>query len=163
MFSKLVSIALLTALAGRALAFNVSVNKVVYQSTEVFDFNFTPVIASCQTSCNTAKATINACNDIGCFCGNTTTTELVACEQCIFTAIVDANVPPPDVRAGSNQILAGWTTNCAAANLTVTLGLELPASWDGPFVSVFPTAVGWVIAVTGGCLGVSLIYMLSNM
>ncbi|KAF7309598.1 hypothetical protein MIND_00330800 [Mycena indigotica] len=104
MFSKLVSIALLTALAGRALAFNVSVNKVVYQSTEVFDFNFTPVIASCQTNCNTAKATINACTDIGCFCGNTTITELAACEQCIFTAIVDANVPPPDVRAGSNQV-----------------------------------------------------------
>ncbi|KAJ7070636.1 hypothetical protein C8F01DRAFT_1244355 [Mycena amicta] len=170
MFSKLVSVALLTALslAGRALAFNVSVNKVVFQSTEIFDFTFTPVIASCQTSCATAKTTIDACTnatDAACFCANTTTIPLEACEQCIFTAIVDANVPPPDVRAGSNQILSGWTSNCAAAKIPVApaFALALPASWDGPFVAVFPTAIGWVIAVTGGCLGVSLIYMLSNM
>lgn len=35
--------------------------------------------------------------------------------------------------------------------------------WDGPFDSVFPDAVGWVIAVTGGFLGSSLIYMLCQM
>ncbi|KAJ7050572.1 hypothetical protein C8F01DRAFT_1264012 [Mycena amicta] len=131
MISKLVSFALLT-LAGRALAFNVSINKAVFQSTELFDFTFTPVIASCQTSCATAKTTIDTCTDVPCFCANTTTIPLEACEH--------------------------WTSNCAAAKLPVTpaFALALPASWDGPFVAVFPTAIGWVIAVTGGCLGVSL-------
>ncbi|KAJ7695140.1 hypothetical protein B0H17DRAFT_931109, partial [Mycena rosella] len=97
-----------------------------------------------------------------CLCQNTTVSDLAKCEQCMFEALIDANKPAPDVRAGSNQVLAGWNANC---NLTGTAAVALttPASWDGPFVAVFPTAVGSIIAATGGILGISLIYMLSNM
>ncbi|KAJ7636018.1 hypothetical protein DFH06DRAFT_1139093 [Mycena polygramma] len=159
MFSKLVSAVLLTALAGRALAFN---------ANEVLGFTSTPLIASCDAKCTTARTAIAACavDDIACFCSNSTTGPLQDCEECVFLAVIAANKPAPEPRAGSNVALTGWTTNCAAANITVTpaIGLAVPTdSWDGPFVAVFPTAVGWVIAVTGGVLGSSLIYMLCNM
>ncbi|KAF7317916.1 hypothetical protein MKEN_00879700 [Mycena kentingensis (nom. inval.)] len=167
MFSKLAPVALFAALAGRAFAFNVSINKVVYQSTEVIGFDFVPEIAVCQSNCTIARQAIDACSDIGCFCSNKTTIPLNDCEQCLFTTIVEKNIPAPDPRVGSNQILAGWTANCAAEKtpivITPALALALPDSWDGPFVSVFPDAVGWVIAITGGTLGASLIYMLCNM
>ncbi|KAJ6625005.1 hypothetical protein B0H10DRAFT_2430701 [Mycena sp. CBHHK59/15] len=166
MFSKLVSLALLTALAGRALAFNVSVGTTIFQANEVLDFTLTPVIASCDAGCGSVKTAIDACNaDPACLCNAAVATPLQACEQCMFTALIDANKPAPDPRAGSNVVLGGWTAKCAAANLTLptALGLTLPPTWDGPFVAVFPTAVGWVIAVTGGVLGSSLIYMLCNM
>ncbi|KAJ7074908.1 hypothetical protein B0H15DRAFT_956955 [Mycena belliarum] len=164
MFSKLISAVLLTALAGRALAFNVTINKDLFQANEILKYTFTPVIASCQAQCDQARTTIDACgaDDLSCYCAPATTGPLQTCEQCIFTALVVANKPPPDIRAGSNQILAGWNSNC---NGTVKppLAVTLPASWDGPFVAVFPDAVGWVIAATGGLLGSSLIYMLCNM
>ncbi|KAJ7173864.1 hypothetical protein C8R46DRAFT_1348418 [Mycena filopes] len=166
MFSKLITAALLTALAGRALAFNVTIGTTVFQATEVLAFTTTPVIASCDAQCATARSIIAACavDDLTCLCSAATTGPLQTCEQCLFTALIDANKPAPDPRAGSNVALGGWTTNCAANHtLPTPLALAVPASWDGPFVSVFPTAVGWVIAVTGGVLGSSLIYMLCNM
>lgn len=61
MFSKVISAALLTALAGRgmfpaslprprspslALAFNVTIGTAVFQADEILDFTFTPVIQS---------------------------------------------------------------------------------------------------------------------
>ncbi|KAJ6504827.1 hypothetical protein C8R47DRAFT_1103780 [Mycena vitilis] len=168
MFSKLVSAVLLTALAGRALAFNVTVGNTLFQADEVLGFASTPLIASCDSNCTIARTAIAACavDDNACFCSNATTTPLQSCEQCVFEAVIRANKPAPDPRAGSNVALSGWTTMCTAANITVTpaIGLAVPTDvWDGPFVSVFPTAVGWVIAVTGGVLGSSLIYMLCNM
>jgi len=167
MFSKIISAVLLTALAGRALAFNVTVGNNLFQATEVLSFTSTAVISSCDAGCATAQTAIAACNvdDTACYCSNTTTIPLNACEQCLFTALIDANKPAPDPRVGSNVVLAGWTANCVAAKIPVTpaLALTLPDSWDGPFVAVFPTAIGWVIAVTGGVLGSSLIYMLCNM
>ncbi|KAJ7026285.1 hypothetical protein C8F04DRAFT_1400079 [Mycena alexandri] len=170
MFSKLVSAALLTVLAGRALAFdsfNVTVGTTVFQAAEVLAFPSTPVIASCATQCQSAQTTITACatNDPTCLCAPATVGPLLTCEQCCFTALIAANKPAPDPRAGSNPAVTGWTANCKALNNTLAtpMALTLPDSWDGPFVAVFPTAIGWVIAVTGGVLGSSLIYMLCNM
>lgn len=65
-------------------------------------------------------------------------------------------------------ILLGWAANCVNFTSTPPLGLSVSTPnligvWDGPFDSVFPDAVGWVIAVTGGFLGSSLIYMLCQM
>jgi len=167
MFSKLISAALLTVLAGRALAFNVTVGKATVQAPDVLTFTSNSVISGCDAGCATARSAIQACglNDTACYCAPTLAGLLSTCEQCMFTALVDANKPAPDPLAGSNVVLSGWTTNCLAAKLPLptALALTLPDSWDGPFVSVFPTAVGWVIAVTGGVLGSSLIYMLCNM
>ncbi|KAF7356806.1 hypothetical protein MVEN_01015900 [Mycena venus] len=85
----------------------------------------------------------------------------------MFENLVRANKPAPLPLAGSNQVLTGWTAACLAgkAPTNTTLGLSVANFdfWDGPFVAVFPTAIGWVIAVTGGVLGSSLIYMLCNM
>ncbi|KAJ7453935.1 hypothetical protein B0H11DRAFT_2288000 [Mycena galericulata] len=166
MFSKVISALLLTALAGRVMAFNVTIGKTVFQADEVLDFTFTPVIQSCQAQCQSAAGVIAACNanDTACFCKPDTTGPLETCEQCMFTTLVDTNQPQPDVRAGANQVLAGWTANCATNfTLAAPLALTLPDSWDGPFVSVFPESIGIVIAAIGGILGSSLIYMLCNM
>jgi len=168
MFSKVVSAVLLTALAGRALAFNVTIGKALFQATEVLEFPFTSLIQPCQDQCNQVVSTIATCasgaNDTTCYCAPNVTTSLQTCEQCMFTVLVDNNKPQPDVRAGANQVLAGWNTNCAP-NFTITppLALVVPNSWDGPFVSVFPEAIGIVIAAIGGILGSALIYMLCNM
>jgi len=167
MFSKVVSAALLTALAGRALAFNVTIGKALFQATEVLNFTFTPLIQPCFDQCNQVVSTIDSCasgtNSTACYCDSNLTTPLQTCEQCMFTILVDNNKPQPDVRAGANQVLAGWTANCPAPNFTVALALTVPPSWDGPFVSVFPEAIGIVIAAIGGILGSALIYMLCNM
>ncbi|KAJ7460559.1 hypothetical protein FB451DRAFT_1269486 [Mycena latifolia] len=164
MFSKLVSAVLLTALAGRALAFNVTINKSLFQANEILNFTFNSVISTCQTQCQQTQSIIAACgaDDLTCFCAPATTGPLQTCEQCIFTALVDANKPPPDVRAGSNQILSGWNTNCNGT-IATPLAVTLPPSWDGPFVAVFSVPVASVIATAGGILGISLIYMLCNM
>ncbi|KAJ6591824.1 hypothetical protein DFH09DRAFT_1025846 [Mycena vulgaris] len=163
MFSKLVSAVILTALAGRALAFNVTVNKSLFQSQEVLAFTPTPLTASCDSLCKPASAVINDCatnnNVTACFCDAKVTKPLQDCEQCIFDALIAANKPAPDIRAGSNQVLAGWNANC---NLTLAVAVN-PLTWDGPFVAVFPEPVGIAIAAVGGLLGMSLIYMLCNM
>jgi hypothetical protein len=140
----------------------------------------------CDTNCTIARTAIAACglDDTACYCSNKTTIPLQNCEQCLFTALIAANKPAPDPRAGSNVALGGapraivfflrliffylaWATNCGAAKPPIPvnppIGLAVPDSWDGPFVAVFPTTIGWVIAVTGGVLGSSLIYMLCNM
>ncbi|KAJ7281843.1 hypothetical protein C8J57DRAFT_1298689 [Mycena rebaudengoi] len=166
MFSKLVSMTLLTVLAGRALAFNVSVNKVIFQANETLKFVPSPIYAACDAQCNTAQQIILACpiDDLKCYCDPNLVVPLQTCEQCVFTALVVANKPAPEPRAGSNQVLAGWNSNCMK-NFTITppLGLTLPASWDGPFVSEFPEAIGSIIATIGGLLGITLIYSLCQM
>jgi len=172
MFSKLVSAALFAALAGRAVAattgnFNFTIGKTPFLGNEVLDFQLPPLLSSCDAQCQTTKTAIAACDlqDTACFCAQNITNALQICEECMFTALIIANKPPPDVRAGSNQILSGWTANCAAIKVVVTpaIGLSLPESWDGPFVAVFPEGVGIAIAAIGGLLGSSLIYMLCNM
>ncbi|KAJ7257878.1 hypothetical protein B0H12DRAFT_1110395 [Mycena haematopus] len=185
MFSKLIPAVVLTALAGRALAqtintFNVSIGphaNILVLPNDVLNFNVAsfPVIAACASNCTIAQTAITACtaNNTACYCAPAVTAPLQTCEQCMFTALVVANKPAPLPLAGSNQVLGGWTTNCAAGAaatpptttaLAAPLGLALPLDvWDGPFDSVFPTTVGWIIAVTGGVLGSSLIYMLCQM
>jgi len=182
MFSKLISAFFLTALAGRALAqtpatnFTVSIGphaNIVIPANKVLDFDVsaTPIFSSCVTNCTAASNAINSCftnsiNETSCYCDATLAQYLGSCEECMFTALVRANKPAPTPLAGSNQVLGGWTTNCANSTtpLATPLALALPLDvWDGPFVSVFPTAIGWVIAVTGGVLGSSLIYMLCQM
>jgi hypothetical protein len=187
MFSKFISAVVLTVLAGRVLAadtvntFNVTIGPDGKHSTVVLApdvLNFTiasyAVIASCDTQCATARAAITACkaNDTACYCNEDPATGppglLQTCEACMFENLVRANKPAPVPLAGSNQVLTGWNAACSA-NATFTLKTPLGLSvanfdfWDGPFVAVFPTAVGWVLAVTGGVLGSSLIYMLCNM
>ncbi|KAJ7126628.1 hypothetical protein C8R43DRAFT_1134948 [Mycena crocata] len=172
MFSKLVSVVLLTALAGRALGadkFNVTIGKTVVLAKDVLGYTSGPLTAACDTgaNCTSARAAIAACGDedAACFCTKDLTDALKSCEQCLFAGLIAANKPAPDPRAGSNVALGGWTDNCDHANQTLAapLALVVPDNWDGPFVSVFPEPVGIVIAITGGILGSSLIYMLCNM
>ncbi|KAJ7746939.1 hypothetical protein DFH07DRAFT_962781 [Mycena maculata] len=173
MFSKVISAALLVALAGRALAvepflFNFTVGTDLFFANETLVFDYTTsVISGCEQQCQNTQTSINACaqDDFECLCQSNLTGALNTCENCIFTALIDANKPLPNPLAGENQVMAGWTANCVLANIpiTSTFALVLPASWDGPFVAVFPVPVAWVIAVTGGLLGSSLIYMICNM
>ncbi|KAK7030613.1 hypothetical protein R3P38DRAFT_2930483 [Favolaschia claudopus] len=182
-FSNIISAVVLTALAGRALAqapannFTVAVgpdgkHTVIHTATEVLAFNIAsfPLIASCAPQCQSVQAQITACpvNITSCYCAGNLTDGLQACEACMYTALIKANKPLPDPLAGSNQVLTGWGLNCANASIVLPNPLGLSTAilgdlWEGPFVSVFPTPVGWVLAVTGGLLGSSLIYMLCQM
>ncbi|KAJ7623416.1 hypothetical protein FB45DRAFT_837643 [Roridomyces roridus] len=178
MFTKVIYAIFFAALAGRVMCqaqadlpnFNVTVGKTVYLANESLPTDFPSPFSNCSGICGTAQNLIVACplTDVECLCAANITASpsgpLLSCEQCIFNALIEANKPHPDDRAGQNQVLAGWTSNCAANfTLPVALALTLPDSWDGPFVSVFPESIGIVIAAIGGILGSSLIFMLCSM
>ncbi|KAF8167060.1 hypothetical protein K438DRAFT_1941570 [Mycena galopus ATCC 62051] len=81
-------------------------------------------------------------NNTACYCVTDPANSLGACETCMFSALVIANKPAPSALAGSNQVMAGWTANCANSTspLATVLALSIEGlPWDGPFVSVFPT------------------------
>lgn len=66
----------------------------------------------------------------------------------------------------ANFYWAAYGVACKGANVTIdpaNLALQLPADWEGPFVSVFPTAVGAIIASIGAILGIGLITIVNTM
>ncbi|KAJ6581266.1 hypothetical protein B0H19DRAFT_1114520 [Mycena capillaripes] len=185
MFSKMISAVLLTALAGRVLAqtpsqppFNITVGGNLFLAIDALNFtkepsfSTVPSLSQCNDKCGLAQTPIAACavanaSDTPCFCNVAVTKPLQDCQECLFTALITVNKPAPEVRVGSNPFLGAWTTNCVnitnADGSAVALAVTVPPTWDGPFVAVFPDAIGWVLAVTGGILGSSLIFMLCNM
>ncbi|KNZ79762.1 hypothetical protein J132_08765 [Termitomyces sp. J132] len=72
-----------------------------------------------------------------------------------------------DFRVGSQAVLSGYTAICTnLTNVTLTASqtkLTLPEDWDGPLVAVLP--VGGVVVAVGltVILGVSALFILSNL
>ncbi|KAM5530852.1 hypothetical protein V8D89_015496 [Ganoderma adspersum] len=91
--------------------------------------------AECAGNCTMAQNVVDACNgDNACLCNGTTTTPIVACEQCMFTQLIAQNRRPTDDLAGQTSSLLAYKAACTNANQTVdTLVLTLPPDWDGPF------------------------------
>ncbi|KAK0200956.1 hypothetical protein DFS33DRAFT_1356124 [Desarmillaria ectypa] len=173
-------------LAGRVFAFSFNVTVTPALATlppsELLNFSFTGAIDSCQSFCNDASTAIANCTASAqaatpapdptpdpasdCLCANNTVVALVACEQCIYTAQIAANVRPNDPRAGSKPLLTAYSASCAAANINLTApqtALTLPANWDGPS-GIHLSVVGTIFAVmvaTG--LGSSAMWILSNL
>jgi hypothetical protein len=84
----------------------------------------------------------------------------------MFNALVAANAPMPDPRAGSNPMMAAYSASCAAANFTLTkaqTALTIAPLWDGP-EGIFVPVGGMVFTVgVGAFIGVSAIMIVSNM
>ncbi|KAK1232164.1 hypothetical protein PQX77_004712 [Marasmius sp. AFHP31] len=143
---------------------------------QLLDFNFTGVIKPCETNCIEIKNTLAGTNgDAKQLCTNTTVKRLQECEQCMFTQLIAANKPMPDVRAGSTPVLGSYLASCEERKMTeekepnngfaaaTAFALALPDNWDGP-TGIFIPTVGLVLGVgTGAFLGVSSILLLSNM
>ncbi|KAG6902921.1 hypothetical protein C0995_009312 [Termitomyces sp. Mi166 len=170
------SLLLFSALASRAQnAFNITVNNVNLTTTQALNVPSNSLTASrsdglqciTTTDCLAANSTIKACNDDpGCLCNATIVAYLRNCEQCMFTKLVETN-QKMDIIVGSQAVLSGYATACTntknitfAANQTA---LTLPSTWDGPFVAVLPTG-GVVVAVgSAAVLGISALFILSNL
>ncbi|KAF8645608.1 hypothetical protein AX16_007690 [Volvariella volvacea WC 439] len=159
---KLVCFAILFvfALAGRVGETNLTV-------TDIVNIPDSPVKTACTNACSDTTSRVQACNsDPQCLCRNDTVSSLLACEQCMFTNLIDTFKPMPDFRAGSTPVLGAYSAACAAANITLQpaqTALTLPPAWNGPFVSVIPVPAAIFAVIVGSMLGMSSILILSNM
>ncbi|KAG5636988.1 hypothetical protein H0H81_006194 [Sphagnurus paluster] len=162
-----ISFFLVFALASRALAFNITVGEKTLTTAQILNVPDSVVKTTCATTCNNANQLIQACNDdAACLCRDDTVNALFNCEQCMFTKLVEENLQL-DFRVGSAAVLSAYSGQCkAVANITLAANqtsLQLPASWDGPFVAVLPFGAALVVAAFGGIFGISAILLLSNM
>jgi len=157
----------LLALAGRVLSFNITVGTMNLTISQILDIPDSPVKTACDGNCSIAQDTLQKCNDdTTCLCQNDTVAALLTCEQCMFTTLINTNKPKPDFRAGSTPVLSAYSASCKAANITLApaqVGLQLPTNWDGPFVAILPFGAAIFTAIVGGTLGISAIFILSNM
>ncbi|CAA7261926.1 unnamed protein product [Cyclocybe aegerita] len=168
MFSPVVVLAFFTVLAGRVLAFNITVGTRNLGANEILAIPDSPVKTACASICTPASTAIAACNDdTACLCRTDTVTAFVNCETCMLHNLINTNKPAPDIRAGSNVAVGAYAGVCKT-DLNITLpanltALALPATWDGPFVSVLPVGAAAVTVIAGGILGFSALYILSNL
>ncbi|KAJ7584908.1 hypothetical protein C8J56DRAFT_949335 [Mycena floridula] len=155
-------------LAGQALAFNITVGTTLLQANDILGFNFNVApMTGCNDLCTTAKSNIAVCTEDTCFCRTDTVASLLTCEQCMYNALVAANKPMPDMRAGSNPVMAAYATYCTGiTNPPLTKAqsaLALAPNWDGP-AGIFVPIGGLVVTVgTGAFLAVSAIVLVSTM
>ncbi|CCM03224.1 uncharacterized protein FIBRA_05349 [Fibroporia radiculosa] len=131
---------LVTLLASRALALNISVGGSVgtVPASQFLTVNDANLTNACQTQCSPANKAIQACGTSNtCLCDSATVTLITACEQCMFDELIAQNLPMVDPRAGSATALTAYQTACLdAVNVTVPtseITLTLPTDWDGPF------------------------------
>jgi len=163
------TIALFVALAGRAVALNIVFGGALVNLTASQVIPNDQIATDCQSSCSLATQAIQACGDTNdaCLCSAVTVSALVTCEQCMFTDLINKNQKMPDPRAGSTPALAAYSAACLASqNVTIpatSIKLALPSNWDGPFDVVMGLPGTIVTVIVGAGLGVSLIFMLSNM
>jgi len=155
------------AIAGRALAFNITVGNMLLQSNQILDFNFNvPPMTECNGNCTSAQTQIAGCADESCFCRSDIVASLRSCEQCMYASLIAANKPKPDIRAGSTPVLAAYAVSCLNAKIPLAkpqIALTIPPSWDGPS-GIFVPIGGLVVTVgIGAVLGVSAITLVSTM
>ena len=171
MYRTLAFIALFAALGGQALAFIITVGTTNFTQSNILDIAQSPVTQECAVVCDPAKQTIGACvgEDFGCLCANATVEALHKCETCMLNFLVWKNIPAPDPRAGSNVAMTGYVAGCTAQNITVQKNISAlapPPGWEGqigPFTAVLPVGGAVVYALVTGLLGISAIFLLSNM
>ncbi|TFK37661.1 hypothetical protein BDQ12DRAFT_632279 [Crucibulum laeve] len=167
MFTILPLLALFCALAGRVLAFNITVGTRNLAATQLLDIPDSPVKTACNTNITAANQKIQACNDdTPCLCTNDTAAALLDAETCMFHFLINTKSQAPDFRAGSTPVLAAYSAACASANIKLApaqTALQLPSTWDGPFVAILPTGGAIVTVIVGGMLGISALLILSNL
>ncbi|KAF8587197.1 hypothetical protein K439DRAFT_1407843 [Ramaria rubella] len=163
-------LALTAFLAGQALAtVNFTVGSTNFTAPQLLDFgsnNGFVATANCTSQCSTATSKITACgtND-QCVCANDTATDILGCEQCLFTYVIEQNIAPPNSLIGSQPALAAFIAGCAANPLNITiqaLALTLPSNWDGPESLKLGTAATVVAVAAGAILGGGSLYILST-
>ncbi|EIW56561.1 uncharacterized protein TRAVEDRAFT_170487 [Trametes versicolor FP-101664 SS1] len=134
-----------------------------------------PSLAACSSgqpkldACTFALGNITACGtDDGCLCSNATVLSIVACEECMFTQLVNDNRRPVDLLAGQTSAIAAYSAACTAVNHTIPLtakeiALAVPTNWDGPFGQGL-TTLGTVVTVAAGAfIGVGMITVVNTM
>lgn len=85
----------------------------------------------------------------------------------MFHYLINTNTPAPDFRAGSTPVLQAYSSACnATANVVLApnqIALQLPGTWDGPFVAVLPFGGALFVVILGGMIGMSALYMFANL
>ncbi|THU97880.1 hypothetical protein K435DRAFT_661956, partial [Dendrothele bispora CBS 962.96] len=146
--------------------FNVSLGTDTLFAEKLLPDTYPAPIDRCNSTCGFVQNTLKgANNNTNVICANQTANDLIACEQCMFQALVDTNQRMPDPRAGSNPVLTGYGAACTLFNFTLANATKLAIAnnWDGPFGMFVPTG-GLVVTVgVGAILGVSSIVLLSSM
>ncbi|RDB23510.1 hypothetical protein Hypma_009236 [Hypsizygus marmoreus] len=166
MFS-FISLVFICALASRVLAFSITVGSRNLTTTQILNVTDSVVTTACATNCTTASTQIQACNDDAtCLCRADTVAALLTCEQCMFNKLVEVN-KPMDFRVGSQPVLSAYAASCkAAVNVTLAANqtsLTLPSTWDSLYVAVLPPAGAAVTVIAGAFLGISSLFLLSNL
>ncbi|ESK93634.1 hypothetical protein Moror_1532 [Moniliophthora roreri MCA 2997] len=137
------------------------------QFLDGIDFSTEP-LASCNTNCSATKSILTTPGVTNAtLCDDSTAASLLACQQCMYEALIKANKPLPDPKAGSTPLLQGYQTSCKEVGnkpLNKTqVALVVPPFWDGPLGIGIPTA-GLPFAVGFAAIfGTSAIVMLSTM
>ncbi|KAI0803178.1 hypothetical protein BC629DRAFT_106875 [Irpex lacteus] len=150
--------ALFALLAGRALAFNITLpsgmNVTQHDFLSITDQD---LLTTCSSNVTAANNAINNCGDTSsCLCSVETVKLVTDAEQCFFNKIVKDNRPYPGglIPAGEQTWLAAYGKSCGLTNMTLTLA----PNWDGPFgqgLNTATTAITLIAAliVGGGAIG----------
>ncbi|KZV90565.1 hypothetical protein EXIGLDRAFT_118217 [Exidia glandulosa HHB12029] len=102
--------------------------------------------------------------DQKCLCQPTLAMYIQKCEQCLFNFFVATNSIPADPKLGANTALSAYTGACTAeANINMTLALTIAPGWQGHKVEVLNTGVTVLVVGLGGIMGLSLLYIMSNL
>jgi len=161
------SLCILIALAGHALALNITFGKEILLSRDLLAFPDGPYSAACQQPCMMANMTINSCaeTDSQCLCQSGVANALQGCEQCLFTFLIAQNAKQADPRIGALTLLSGYAGACQTANFTLATApaLTLPPNWDGPVTEILSAPLTGVVVTFGALIGVFCIYVLSNL
>ncbi|KAK7441733.1 hypothetical protein VKT23_016396 [Stygiomarasmius scandens] len=159
----------LFSLAGRVSAFtwNVTFGGEQLFADQLLPTSYPAPIDRCQQNCTKIQDTLTAANNNATIiCDDDTLKQFQVCEQCMFQAAVDKNIPLVEPKAGSNPMIQGYGAACALFNITFAknqTNLAIADNWDGPFGMFVPTG-GLVVTVgVGAILGVSSIVLLSAM
>jgi len=161
-------IAAVGLLAGSAMGnANFTVGSTNFTAVGLVDFSGNQPFVNglnCTAQCSNIAQTFTSCgsND-ACICTNDTANNLLQCEQCLFTAVIDQNIKVPNPLIGSQPALSAFTAGCASVNITVSaLKLELPPSWDGPESNKLGIGATVVAVAAGAILGGGSLYVLGN-
>ncbi|KJA17152.1 hypothetical protein HYPSUDRAFT_46681 [Hypholoma sublateritium FD-334 SS-4] len=154
--------------AAHALAqFSVSFNNVGMTALEILAIPASPVATACGSNLTETTGLFTACNnDPQCLCNSASVTSFVNTETCMFNELIRQNVKSPSPLAGSNVLVGAYAAACAANNITVPAAqsaLVVPPGWDGPYVAVLSTGPTVVVVGVGAILGLSALYILSNL
>lgn len=162
--------ALCVLLAGRALAFSISVAGVGnLTATEFLTISDSALQTACNDTCGDARSAVATCGDDGvCLCNNATATAIFNCEQCMFWTLIAEHRAMPEPLAGSQPALTAYATACAAngtnvnvpANLTK---LVLPPGWNGPEEFVLSPGTTAVTLIAALLLGGGAIAVVNSM